>query len=96
MKKMSNDEERFNLLKAQFGSDDEADKLTLEEFAALSDKRAETLVDRSPNAKIAGEISAIRKRAIQTAQASQPSGKDRFPMILFATTNSLSLSLSLF
>lgn len=45
---MSDDERRFDMLKAHFGSDDEEDKLTLEEIAALSDKRADTLVRSHP------------------------------------------------
>lgn len=66
------DDERFNLLKAHFGSEDEADQLNLEEFAALPDQRVATLVGRIRSVKSAGEISAIRERAIQAKR----SGKD--------------------
>lgn len=68
-----------DLLKVQFGSEDEADKLTLEEFASLPDRMAEDLLRRAAKGsfKIAGEISAIRERAKQA----QKSGKDWFLMI---------------
>ena len=72
---MSNDEARFDELKTQFGSEDDADQLTLEEFVALSDKRAEGLADRIANTKLAGGILKIRKRAKQAFQ-SPPAGKN--------------------
>lgn len=76
LKKMPVDEDasRFNLLKAQFGSEDDAGKLTLEEFAAMPDKRAETLVDRIRSSNIVGEISVIRTRAKKASQASRQAG----------------------
>lgn len=92
LKKMSVDEDksRFDLLKAHFGSENDADKLTFEEFAALSNKRVEMLVDRILNIKIAGEISAIRKRAIEASQASQQSGRRRLKSVRCALPLTLS------
>ena len=73
---MSDDAEtRFNELRTLFGSEDDADQLTLDEFAELSDKRAETLADRIVSAKIAGELLMIRKRVRQASRASQQSRK---------------------
>ncbi len=69
------DEARFDELKVHFGSDDKADQLTLEEFAALSEKRAEGLIDRIANTKLAGEISKIRAKAKQAFQTYQSAGK---------------------
>ena len=73
---MSDDaERRFNELRTLFGSEDDADQLTLDEFAELSDKRAETLADRIVSAKIAGELLRIRDKVRQASRASQPSAQ---------------------
>ena len=66
---MPGDETRFNELKMHFGSNTTAVNLTLAEFAAMSDKRADKIIGRICDDKIAGEISLIRKRAIQASLA---------------------------
>jgi hypothetical protein len=73
---MADDEARFNELRTHFGSEDDADQLTLEEFAALFDEDASTLADRLGSDKIAGELLRIRERVRQASQASQQSGKN--------------------
>ena len=73
---MSDDAEtRFNELRTLFGSEDDADQLTLDEFAELFDKRAEILAGRIVSFKIAGELLMIRKRVRQASRASQQSRK---------------------
>ncbi len=69
-------ETKFNELKVEFGAKDDADKLNLNQFVLLSDKRAQDLADRIENAQHAGEILEIRHRAKQ-AQSQQvpPAGK---------------------
>ncbi len=70
---------RFNHLRVDFGSKDDADKLTLNQFVLLSDKRAQDLASRIENAQHASKILEIRQR-VKQAQAQQvpvapPAGK---------------------
>ncbi len=63
------DQNRFNELKAQFGSDGQADELTLWQFARLSDARAFGLADRLADCIESAEILDIRARAKKALQA---------------------------
>ncbi len=58
-----NPADEFDVLKASFGEADDADKLSLEEFVAMSDTRANSLWDNVLNHKIAGRLSLLRHQA---------------------------------
>ncbi len=79
---MSNDEAGFNELKNQFGSGDNADQLTLYEFVALPDARAEGLANRIVDIKLAGEVLKIRLRAKQALQSPPVGQLELFSAVL--------------
>ena len=66
---MSNDEARFNELKALFGPEDDADKISFGGYGLSPDKDVEDLILRVKNYKIKNELLLLRERARETARA---------------------------
>ncbi len=65
------DQNRFNELKAQFGSDGQADELTLSQFAHLPDSLAFRLAERLADYPESAEVLDIRARAKKVLQAQE-------------------------
>ena len=60
------DEERFNVLRAAFGNDGNADELTLNEFRSLSAADATDLIKRIKNYRVKAELEGLRGNTILT------------------------------
>jgi hypothetical protein len=72
---LTEDQERFNELKVQFGSEGRADQLTFEQFTVLPDEDARFIINRIEDFPTKGELWAIKKRAKQTLQGFPQAGK---------------------
>ena len=59
-------QERFNVIRADFGNDGNADELTLNEFCSLSAADATDLIKRIKNYRVKAELEGLRGNTMLT------------------------------